>query len=1103
MLKHYSNCFITLLLLILNLQLPAQYSGNVSLITQEDVDDFVANCQDCTIINGNLNIEDNFSTNSPIIDLSGLKDIIEVAGNLSIKNNNALNSLLGLHNITTTKSLKINDNPILSSIAELRNIRKIRSGLEISENDALVNLNGLQNLDTIGSKLQILENINLKDITGLGGLIHTRGSSIIIEDNDKLESLKGLESADTISALSIKNNDALTDLDGLQNVTRMFGRLYIGKNSNLKSLSKLKSLKYVGSDLEITENDMLSNLDGLYEITTIEGNVAISFNKTLVEINGLQNTTSIGKDLTITQNSALKSLEGFQNLTSIGKSLTITHNNSLISLDGFEKITKINSYVNIIDNMALNSLSGLHNVRYVEKRLFIKENPNLISLEGLHNISYIEEIAIVDNDALTNLTGLRSLRGEQSSFTISANDSLESLDGLQKISGAKYSLNISGNASLTSLNGLQKLNTVEFVLYIVSNDALINLDALGNLKSVRDISIENNDALVSIEGLRNLTVVNVFDIGSNNKLATLNGLENLKTVETDMVVKSNNSLKDINGIRNIVNIGRFLTVESNKELYSCSGLCNILTVNIDDPSPFIIKNNAKGCNDIEEVLVSCGELAKIQSHVFYDVNQNKIQDIDESLSAVANINLLPGNVKIVPNVANGLGQYYLMPGTYTFSIDQKDLTGWKITTDSVQYALTLAADTCVIVEFGIYPNELISDMFAQIHSPNNRCNDTILFSISTQNTGTSISDGILWFQVDTFIPNLEYIDVPDTIIQSNQYGWFFEDLIPGRQIAKQMKLAIPGPPDFEIGDYLNYQTYADFNDMNGVYLSSIFNYKAEVRCSFDPNDKLVNPQRLCNYTLFDEPLSYTIRFQNTGNDYAENILISDTLDSNLDLSTFTVMSSSHPEVLSTGLIEANHLVTFSFDSINLPDSTSNLEDSHGYISYMIQPNDSLAEYTNIKNTSAIYFDLNPPIITNTVENILVSELPNIIWCRDFNKNGLGDPNERLESCEQPEGYVPDCTDANDLVSIEEESVGKLINIYPNPSNGVFKIDVDELNFKVALISVYNVNGQQIIESTAMKQNQKWLEYSFLENGVYFLKVKFDGLVLRKKLVVAK
>jgi uncharacterized repeat protein (TIGR01451 family) len=73
--------------------------------------------------------------------------------------------------------------------------------------------------------------------------------------------------------------------------------------------------------------------------------------------------------------------------------------------------------------------------------------------------------------------------------------------------------------------------------------------------------------------------------------------------------------------------------------------------------------------------------------------------------------------------------------------------------------------------------------------------------------------------------------------------------------------------------------YAD--DLSPVIDISCF----EVGSSYDPNDKAASPRGLGDdhYILPNEPLNYTIRFQNTGNDTAFTVVIRDTLDMDLDI----------------------------------------------------------------------------------------------------------------------------------------------------------------------------------------------------------------------------
>lgn len=143
----------------------------------------------------------------------------------------------------------------------------------------------------------------------------------------------------------------------------------------------------------------------------------------------------------------------------------------------------------------------------------------------------------------------------------------------------------------------------------------------------------------------------------------------------------------------------------------------------------------------------------------------------------------------------------------------------------------------------------------------------------------------------------------------------------------------------------------------------------EVVSSYDPNNKLVYP--LSSIDTTQEWLYYTVNFQNTGNAPALNVTIADTLSSNLDASSIQLLSYSHDnytQILPGGIIR------FNFPDINLPDSTNDEPNSHGYISYKIKLTEGLSVGTTIKNTAHIYFDLNAPIVTNTTVNTIVAPL---------------------------------------------------------------------------------------------------------------------------------
>jgi hypothetical protein len=109
-------------------------------------------------------------------------------------------------------------------------------------------------------------------------------------------------------------------------------------------------------------------------------------------------------------------------------------------------------------------------------------------------------------------------------------------------------------------------------------------------------------------------------------------------------------------------------------------------------------------------------------------------------------------------------------------------------------------------------------------------------------------------------------------------------------------------------------------------------------------------------------LNYRIRFQNTGTDTAFTVLIIDTIAPELDLRTFRKGGASHNYSLE---LREDRSLIFTFDDIRLPDSTTNLAASQGFVDFSITPYADLPLGTRVENQAAIYFDFNEPIFTNT------------------------------------------------------------------------------------------------------------------------------------------
>lgn len=217
--------------------------------------------------------------------------------------------------------------------------------------------------------------------------------------------------------------------------------------------------------------------------------------------------------------------------------------------------------------------------------------------------------------------------------------------------------------------------------------------------------------------------------------------------------------------------------------------------------------------------------------------------------------------------------------------------------------------------------------------------------------------------------------------------------------------------------------------------------------SYDPNDKVVQrPDFAIQFfgsgteyiaAELQEDLTYTIRFQNTGTAPAQNIYIIDTLDADLDWSSFTLIQSSHNmQVVNLG----NGIMRFEFPNIWLADSTTNEPASHGQLVYRIMENAANTYGTEIENTAYIYFDWNAPIITNTTYNF------------------------------------------NNWTEGISEGNAQNIHVYPNPTNESITI-VSEGNFSYQLV---DLSGRTVAHGEGM--NSEKVNIANAASGIYQLTV---------------
>lgn len=306
-------------------------------------------------------------------------------------------------------------------------------------------------------------------------------------------------------------------------------------------------------------------------------------------------------------------------------------------------------------------------------------------------------------------------------------------------------------------------------------------------------------------------------------------------------------------------------------------------------------------------------------------------------------------------------------------------------------------------------------------------------------------------------PKLSFIaaTVPPASGSGLNYTWNYNNMQSFNNSVSYNDLYFNLTPSAQIGDTLCYtfSLPSGFTDDDLTNNSVTVCYP--VKAAWDPNLIEVSPKGTgtSGFIAPGTDLTYTIFFQNTGNDTAKNVYMLDTIDSDLNINSIEVIQTSHPMNL---FIFSGNVLKFDFRNINLPDSNVNELASHGYVVYRIKPKNNLADGTIINNNAGIYFDSNPAVVTNTTLNTI--SLP--LGFEDHNFND--------------------------------------IKIYPNPSLG--KLFVETVYSNNDSILLTDMAGKTVSRTITQHKTTEII-VSHLEKGIYLLKIQGKSSQVIKKVMI--
>ncbi|MGB6036779.1 MAG: hypothetical protein WBG42_10970 [Cryomorphaceae bacterium] len=622
--KRFLLCIVFIAPLLSFAQCP---TGSVSLTTQAEVDDFVANFPNCTQIDGNLRIGNNFiSGTTPPMDLSGLSSLNEVTGTLFI---------------SKTEGLDEEDNAIPGSLEGLENISSVRSlligrpvdfGGSVHRYESLDPLNGLSgNVDSLfietlhpDSELPPFENVTgigyyrqelllgvtstptFPNLTYLGDMTIAGGNGLFFEDV-------------ILTTVVIPSQlDSIATVQGEFNFP--FGGIFIFGNINVLEVIGGENLTYI-QNVSINSSPELSDISAFDSVTEVGGGLFLSscnpeffnsfFNLESVGVPNPVNLTFAGDDdcegeTFDTINFGISSNLADDNEASFDLTIVANQVNSVTVSGNFKNLRSLRVEADVANEITgFGSLDSITNgeLRFV--------TPGISQLPNFENLVHVEGAVDFRINApgwqLEDLTGLNSLN---------------TVGGDLRLGGGSTE----GGAFFGSLNGLESLTEVGWNIRIISLEALTDISALSNLVSAGSIRLDRLASLADANVFTNLQAMDGLVIDETN-LVEMPDFSLLDGLSQNLTVRENALLESLGGLDNIVTIGgsvsivnnalltsvnipddvQFegdLTISDNASLENCgssSSICNLLS----QATTAEITNNGNLCDGAEAVLAQC------------------------------------------------------------------------------------------------------------------------------------------------------------------------------------------------------------------------------------------------------------------------------------------------------------------------------------------------------------------------------------------------------------------------------------------------------------------------------------------------------------------
>ena len=369
---------------------------------------------------------------------------------------------------------------------------------------------------------------------------------------------------------------------------------------------------------------------------------------------------------------------------------------------------------------------------------------------------------------------------------------------------------------------------------------------------------------------------------------------------------------------------------------------------------------------VGELPVECGI---VQGTLFIDHDQDCVQGPDEAGIPGRIVEITPGPVHAITD-QQGRYTRSLPNGAYALQVLGADL--WPLCPAATPVPFTIDSD---VVTVDLADSSVVQlDLATMMEAGPARPGFVHDLWMEVRNLTAQASGGAT--VTLTFDPTLSFISAQPmpTSITGNVLTWDLAALPAYAAHTMGVALQVPADPGL-LGTSFSHevsctQPITESNVQNNAEVcSGIFTG------SYDPNDKTARTSSRTSEAFYvldtDDYIDYVIRFQNTGTDTAFTVVVTDTLDQDLDIPTFQQGIASHPYEVR---FKPGRVVEWRFADILLPDSNTNEPLSHGLVTFRIAPVGPVLAGTEFRNNADIFFDFNPPVRTNDAVLVAVNAL---------------------------------------------------------------------------------------------------------------------------------